>query len=305
MPSEYIGQDRYHPDGSWVQTSHLETVAGVQFRKKELAEFIRAVRVAERLRKPYGLKLEREADNPDDHNAIAVYGVCEQGGLFGPRGKRWHIGYVPRDLAGDLTNHLISAGVPIAAELYSIVVTSDEYVDVKFIVLAPPGYGVNARRKLAHPPGKGVNETTEDDLIKLYSLVGRLNSDEVLSDDQISRLIKKSMGRRRFLLKEWADGGGPHPDERLSDLEDENANIDNDLRALVDKIDAEYTKYIETADIPSSYYPLRVAIILRKLRRKTDELQFLAAWCRHFAGSGRGGGYKELVVRAGKLGTGK
>lgn len=97
---------------------------------------------------PYGVELEPEPTNPKDPNAIAVYGVAEVSGLFRKRvRKRLHIGYLPRETAAEIRRDLISKGLPIAGELYSIYRGAGGFLDVNVIVLAPPGHSRSAREK--------------------------------------------------------------------------------------------------------------------------------------------------------------
>jgi hypothetical protein len=94
MAYEKFGQDRHHPPGEWVQTTHLEEVVGVSFRKDAARKFCAAVKDSERRGAFYGLRLERQPDNPHDPNAIAVYGVATVFRWFRkPQRKEWHIGF--------------------------------------------------------------------------------------------------------------------------------------------------------------------------------------------------------------------
>lgn len=136
-PTGRFGKDRYQPEGQWVQTTIMLKVAGVQHRKDNAGEFARAVHVAEASGARYGLSLSPEPGNPHDPNAIKVFGVVGS--------KSWHIGYLDRDTAAEVTQDLISKGVPIAAELYEVWVGEEGYVDFKMLVLAPSGYGHKAR----------------------------------------------------------------------------------------------------------------------------------------------------------------
>lgn len=109
--------------------------------------FSKAVEKAERKGLRYGVRLEPQPDNPHDRQAIAVYGFAERSGLFKRKPGEWHIGFIPADLAAEITTELLSDGIPIAAELYSVFEGTDDFFDVKIIVLAPPGHGVKARSR--------------------------------------------------------------------------------------------------------------------------------------------------------------
>jgi hypothetical protein len=76
--------------------------------------------------------------------------------------------------------------------------------------------------------------------------------------------------------------------------------IDNDLGEQLKIVSNSFLKYVETGEVPAPHYPMRVAIILRKLKEIDLELSFLDAWCRHFP-SGPGQVYFDLYDRAKKL----
>lgn len=138
-PTGRFGKDRYQPEGQWVQTTIMVKIAGVQHRKDNASEFARAVHVAEASGAQYGLSLSPEPGNPHDANAIKVYGTAGK--------KSWHIGYLDRETAEEVTTDLLSKGVAIAAELYDVWVGDEGYIDFKLLVLAPSGYGFKSRMK--------------------------------------------------------------------------------------------------------------------------------------------------------------
>ena len=79
---------------------------------------------------------------------------------------------------------------------------------------------------------------------------------------------------------------------------------DKDLGWQIQTVESAFRDYLKTGDIPAPYYPLRVAILLRKAKENERERAFLAAWCRHFeAGSGIGATYPKLHERARKTGA--
>ena len=141
------GEDRHRPPGEWVQTTVVEEVWGVNYRRSNANAFCKAVEAAERSGLIYGLALAPEPTNKNDPNAIAVFGQCMVKPFFrSPRLHQWHIGYVQRDLARELHQGLLSRGIPIASELYRIF-EQDDYLEIKFIVLAPPGNGHKVRMR--------------------------------------------------------------------------------------------------------------------------------------------------------------
>jgi hypothetical protein len=135
------------PDGKWVQTTLTESVVGVHHRKADAIVCANAARKAEAKGLQYGVQLEHRPDNPHDSNAIAVIGVAEQKGWFSRRIGQWHIGYLDRDVASEIVSDLVSNGIAVAAQLYSIYEGKDGFLDFKVIVLAPPGHSTKARRR--------------------------------------------------------------------------------------------------------------------------------------------------------------
>ena len=145
-----FGTTRHKPEGEWVQTTMTVGIAGVQHKMAEVRAFGKAVINAEARGMRYGVEVVPQPNNPHDRNAIEVIGFCNVKGVIGgTKTERWSIGFLPRDLAAELSRDLVSQGVPIAAELYSIYTSDDGYLDIKIIVLAPPGHGEKVRRKRA------------------------------------------------------------------------------------------------------------------------------------------------------------
>lgn len=143
--AEKFGLDRHRPDGEWVQTTLALSVAGVRHRRGAVDAFCRAVEAAERKGHFYGVALRPAPDNRHDPNAIEVIGVVDVKPWLGPvRAKRWHVGFLDRETAAELQAELLGKGVPIAGELYSIY-RSAGFVDIKVIVLAPPGFSHSRR----------------------------------------------------------------------------------------------------------------------------------------------------------------
>ena len=146
------GKHRHRLPGKWVQATTVEEVWGVKRRKADALAFCRAVEKAERGKLVYGVALAPQPDNPHDKNAIAVLGQCMVKPWFRkPALKEWHIGYVRRELAGELHDEFLSKDIPIASEMYEVFHSGD-YIEIKFIVLAPPGHSESARRKRAANP---------------------------------------------------------------------------------------------------------------------------------------------------------
>ena len=55
---EKYAQDRHKADGQWVQTTLVEKVVGVQFRKPDAIAFAKAAKKAEEQSCIYGVRLE-------------------------------------------------------------------------------------------------------------------------------------------------------------------------------------------------------------------------------------------------------
>ena len=173
---EKYGRDRHKPTGEWVQTTHIEKVTGVAYRKTEALAFAKAAKKAEQQGCIYGVRLELEPENPVDKNAIMVWGVAENKGWLGIKQAEWHIGYLSAALAAELHRDLLSLGRPIAAELYSIFEDGD-FFDFNIIVLAPKGFGVASRDRAARK-NDGSHETPIE---KSDRLIFEENFDEAIN----------------------------------------------------------------------------------------------------------------------------
>lgn len=143
--AERLGEQRYKPVGEWVQTTMAIPVVGIQHRKNDANSFVSAVRKAERTRLRYGVQVEHQPGNKHDPNALAVYGYADFKGWFRSGTSRWHVGFLDRDSAEELARDLIAHSVPLELELYHIWIGDTGFVDIKVIVLAPPGFGLKAR----------------------------------------------------------------------------------------------------------------------------------------------------------------
>lgn len=81
-------------------------------------------------------------------------------------------------------------------------------------------------------------------------------------------------------------GPGQNPLEHLN--QDQDAvraylhGIDNDLGAQLAILEGAFSLWFSIGEVVAPYYAWRVALILRKAKRRDLELKWLAAWCRHF-----------------------
>lgn len=102
----------------------------------------------------------------------------------------------------------------------------------------------------------------------------------------------------------WGEASGAHPIFN----QDENAfraelkSIMQNLNAQIEIFNYELENYFKTGDHPPPYYPMRIAIILRKHKDSEREKRFLSAYCKHFACPKGSRTDIELVERARKLG---
>ena len=142
-----FGRDRYPPPGDWVQATTVQVVAGTQYRRRNAWRYCEAVESAESRELFYGVTPVPEPTNRHDPHAIAIFGHCEVKPLFRkPRHRAWHVGYMPRELAAEMHAEFLSVNIPIAAELYEIFIQGN-YLEIKFIVLAPPGHSLSSRKR--------------------------------------------------------------------------------------------------------------------------------------------------------------
>ena len=79
------------------------------------------------------LGLRREPGNKHDPNAIMVFGICE-GFLFWFITRRYHIGYVPRDIAAKIVRgELFNSITPRLRHIY--VAKKNAYITVRLDIL--------------------------------------------------------------------------------------------------------------------------------------------------------------------------
>lgn len=145
-----FAQDRHRAAGEWVQFTNLVDIVGITHRLTDAHAFARAAQTAERRRLTYGVNLQFEPNNSHDSNAIAVIGLADCPGLFGLKAKEWKVGYLPREVAADVVSELIEPRLPVSVELYSIYRT-ERYLEIRVIILAPPGHSHSARMKRKKP----------------------------------------------------------------------------------------------------------------------------------------------------------
>lgn len=106
------------PLGYRIYEQHPE-IAGIQFRKENALSFANA--------NNQSLKLQRDASNEHDPNAIRIIGVAE--------GKEYFIGFVPKEIALQIakTNFLEL----IKPRLVRIYVSAKGFIDIQYQILGP------------------------------------------------------------------------------------------------------------------------------------------------------------------------
>lgn len=103
----------------------------------------------------------------------------------------------------------------------------------------------------------------------------------------------------------WGEAMGAHPilnqgeDFFKAELQSKKQNLD----AQIDIFNHGLGEYFRTGDYPPPYYPMRIAIILRKHKQPERERRFLSAYCKHFAPTARSRIDNKFVERARKVGV--
>lgn len=112
------------PPGAWKIWARTN-VAGTRHRADDVERFL--TRGARSDPSKFGLSLQPDPKNPYDENAIRVYGYVD--------GERFHLGFVPADLAKELTESA-PPDMPIFAQL-QCVYRGDYAADITFHILVP------------------------------------------------------------------------------------------------------------------------------------------------------------------------
>ena len=144
-------------------------------------------------------------------------------------------------------------------------------------------------------------------LKKVDQLIAFMDGTKPLSQRKRDRLSRRH--HRRTVRRMFDEGvtynqasGGPdflnQPDEKT--FRAVIRNTDQDLSWQCDTVSEAFERYLKTGEIPAPYYPMRIAILLRKAKEAEREHDFLGAWCRHFQ-TGPGAKYAQLVERKAKV----
>ena len=145
----------------------------------------------------------------------------------------------------------------------------------------------------------------KNDLVALEALIQRLLETKVFPAAEAAALNESRM--RGIVEKMVADGltygaaSGGLSFLQEADALDQIRSFNDDLGRQVQIIQQMLDSWFEWGETVYPYYPLRVAIILRKAKAFEDERRFLAAFGKHFRGKGASP-YEKLTTRAEKLG---
>lgn len=304
QPLKVIKFDDNRPPGDWVNWkiySGWFEVAGTQHREKEVLAFLSAAELASMRSQTLGVRLVPDPNNQHDPNAIKVVGSAD--------GKDYQIGFVPRDIASEAAK--MPSDMPVAAELKQAKIGHSRII-VSIAGLIPPSK-VRIEQGWEEAPQKKIPVAVQDVDVEdsgLRSLIERMSATEPLSQGQVDALhdtrkidfmsdpedVEKKIQERKEL---------EHPLAHLQLPDGERAAFmkaaDNDLGQQVSIVQKSFDYWLKTGEIPAPYYAFRIAVILRKAKRKDLEKQFLEAWVRHFP-DGNGKRYADLVERARKMG---
>lgn len=151
--------------------------------------------------------------------------------------------------------------------------------------------------------------TEEQDYTAIDALIERLET--ALLIDHMA-LWEQAKEERRANIERmfdkgitWGEAMGAHPilNQSEDSFRTELQSIKQNLDAQIDIFNHGLDEYFRTGDYPPPYYPMRIAIILRKHKQSERERQFLSAYCKHFAPTTRSRVDNEFVERARKVGV--
>jgi hypothetical protein len=140
------------PIGDWKRASELLSVKGIQYRRSDALKFTKLALISHKEYRPFGLLIEPEPSNPEDENALKVMGWSGN--------KTIHLGYVDRVEASRQSERY--PGARLAAEFYSLYLSSSDFIDVRFFLCVPGG-------TVAKPSGRvsRLFDIVQDELIVL------------------------------------------------------------------------------------------------------------------------------------------
>ena len=150
--------------------------------------------------------------------------------------------------------------------------------------------------------------TKEEDYAAIDALTERLETTQ-----QIDHMALWEQARNERLANiarmfdegiSWGVAMGAHPilNQTEESFRAELQSIKQNLNAQIDIFNHGLAEYFRTGDYPPPYYPMRIAIILRKQKQLDRERRFLSAYCEHFAPTARSRIGNKFVERARKAG---
>ncbi len=141
-----------------------------------------------------------------------------------------------------------------------------------------------------------------DDLIQLFADTPVVDPRE--AEKRYSRFLREVLAKMRDGGHNYGAASGTLEflDQDEGSLRAFMKDADQDLAWQCTTVSDAFRGYLENGEIPAPHYPMRVAILLRKIKDIDRERRFLAVWCKHFP-SGNGATYSALVERAKKVGA--
>lgn len=125
-------------------------------------------------------------------------------------------------------------------------------------------------------------------LRNIDNLIQRLNNTEPLSDNKREKLHKLHFQQ---VFEKMVDEGVNYrvasgtPEFYNQDgqsFREYIKNTDQDIDWQCESVRNGFSRYLQIGETPPPYFPMRIAILLRKAKEKEREKSFLTAWCRHF-----------------------
>lgn len=149
----------------------------------------------------------------------------------------------------------------------------------------------------------------EDDYTAIDALIERLAVAEQIDHMALWEQAKEERRANIERMFEegisWGEAMGAHPilNQSENSFRAELQSIQQNLDAQIDIFGYDLDEYFRTGDHPPPYYPMRIAIILRKQGESDRERRFLSAYFNHFAMKRGSRTDEKLVERATKLGV--
>ncbi len=143
---------------------------------------------------------------------------------------------------------------------------------------------------------------------KIQGLVNLFANSAVLTDEELDRLSKIAIRDTASKMLELgfnygqASGAPDFYNQPEISFRAFMQSVNHDFEWQCNTVSESFKRYCNQGEIPTPYFPMRIAIMLRKAKELELEREFLAAWCRHFPFRSSGK-YAELFNRAIKTGA--